>query len=94
MPVHWLCCTIPRRLQLNKFHWLVPYPLLWLPLQMFKTVFKEVNVGFGSVDQLQYPTSSALYPVEQLYLQPSPVPGRVTHDADLKTTNRMSYRPR
>jgi hypothetical protein len=63
-------------------------------LQMFKTVFKEVNVGFGHVDQLQYPTSSALYPVEQLYLQPSPVPGRVQHDADLKTTNRMSYKPR
>jgi hypothetical protein len=51
-------------------------------------------VGFGHVDQLQYPTSSALYPVEQLHLQPSPVPGLVTHDADLKTTNRMSYKPR
>jgi hypothetical protein len=68
--------------------------LLTFVLQMFKTVFKEVNVGFGHVDQLQYPTSSALYPVEQLYLQPSPVPGRVQHDADLKTTNRMSYKPR
>ncbi|KAF6258841.1 hypothetical protein COO60DRAFT_1074463 [Scenedesmus sp. NREL 46B-D3] len=62
--------------------------------QMCKTVFKEVNVGFGHVDQLQYPTRSALYPVEQRYLQPSPVPGRVQHDADLKTTNRMSYKPR
>eukprot|EP00879_Flechtneria_rotunda_P001687 GHRR01001847.1.p1 GENE.GHRR01001847.1~~GHRR01001847.1.p1 ORF type:complete len:491 (+),score=205.40 GHRR01001847.1:25-1473(+) len=62
--------------------------------QMHKTMFKEVNVGFGHVDQQLYPAGSGIYPVEQLYLTSSPVPGEAQHEADHKTTMRQSYKPR
>lgn len=61
---------------------------------MHETVFKEVNVGYGHVDQHMYPSGSAVYPVEQLYVQQNVVPGQEEKEADMKTTQRMSYKPR
>jgi hypothetical protein len=63
---------------------------LLLPcLQMFRTKFREVNVGMGHVDQHLYPPGSQVYPVESLYLE---LPAKCRPQApDVKTTYRASF---
>jgi hypothetical protein len=61
---------------------------------MMKTVFKDVNVGFGHVDTNINQPGSAIYPVEQLYLQPITIPGQAGQATDQQTTMRASYKPR
>jgi hypothetical protein len=56
---------------------------------MFRTKFREVNVGMGHVDQHMYPPGSSVYPVEALYLE---LPAKARPQAhDVKTTYRPSF---
>ncbi len=65
-----------------------PHPL---PRQV---VFKEVNVGFGAVDPLVYPSSTLVYPLPEVYLADKAACVEVKQDATLQTTQRLSYGPR
>lgn len=44
--------------------------------------------------QVRYPQSSAVYPIPQRFVEPRRTLGEAPSDADAKTTNRLSYRPR
>jgi hypothetical protein len=56
---------------------------------MFRTKFREVNVGMGHVDQHMYPPGSHVYPVEALYLE---LPAKARQQAHgVKTTYRASF---
>ena len=58
-------------------------------LQMFRTKFREVNVGMSHVDQHMYPPGNQVYPVESLYLE---LPAKYrTQARDVKTTYRTSF---
>lgn len=65
------------------------HPCRSLLSQMFRTHFKEVNVGMGHVDQHMYPPSSHVYPVESLYLE---LPAKYRSQArDVNTTYRAAF---
>lgn len=63
-------------------------------LQMFKTVFKDVTVGVGHVNDHLYPAKTDVFPLPAHYVESAWLPEQQESAEAMKTTNKLTFMPR